>query len=360
VDLASVVREGARQLESARYPNREIHVISDFQAGSWAGLRDEDASALGVVRLFLLPVGEDRVPVNAWVDSVDFSGQILERGSPVAFRAIVASGPGFDSEPIEVEMEVDGEIVDRRRVDLGPNARVALTFHATFEQDGLHRGSVALDGSGTGLADDDRRFFTLRTARELPVLLVSDDPRAARYLESALAPEGALAGGFAVRRGDASELETASREREAVIVLADVERVGETGLAGLKSFLSEGGGLLVFPGPRTDAAAWGRSFLPKFLPGRLADVRTTEDGFRVGELDPSHPLFDLFREGEGGIGDVRFTRTLELRPEAGTSILATYANGDAAILESALLPGHVLFFTSSLDPSWSDLPLTGA
>lgn len=85
-----------------------------------------------------------------------------------------------------------------------------------------------------------------------------------------------------------------------------------------------------------------------------------EEGFRIAELDPSHPLFDLFRNGEGGIGDIRFTRTLELRPEAGTSVLASYANGDAAILESTLLPGHVLFFTSSLDPSWSDLPLTGA
>ena len=359
-DLASTVRDAARILEEARHANREIHVVSDFQAGSWEGLREEEEDVLGGARLFLFPVGEDRVPAGAWVESVDYSGQILERGSPLEFRAVIGAASSSGAEEVDVQLEIDGEVVDRRRVDLGPNARVSIAFRATLERDGLHLGTVSLDGAGTGLPDDDRRFFTLRTAREVPVLLVSEDPRAARYLESALAPEGASVGGFAVRRDEAAALETASREREAVIVLADVERLGESALAGLKSFLSEGGGMLVFPGPRTDASAWGRSFLPKFLPGQLADLKAAPEAFQISELDPSHPLFDLFRENDGGLRDVRFTRTLEFLPEAGTSVLARYGNGDVAIAESTLLPGRVLYFTSSLDPTWSDLPLTGA
>jgi hypothetical protein len=67
----------------------------------------------------------------------------------------------------------------------------------------------------------------------------------------------------------------------------------------------------------------------------------------------------VFREGEGGLTEVRFTRTLQFRPQAGTAVLASYSTGDPAIVESSLLPGRVLFFTSSLDPAWSDLPLTG-
>jgi hypothetical protein len=357
VSLEAALRDAARALDGARHPNREIHVVSDFQRTAWERLGEGQALPEGM-GLFLFPVGED-VPANSWVESVDHAGQILERGSPIEFRAVVASGPGFGPKEVEVEMEVDGRVADVRRIDLGPSSRVALTFRETFAEDGVHLGRIAIRG-GDVLAEDDRRNFTLRTARDVPVMLVAGSPESGRYLASALAPAGATAGSFAVRTAEARELASASRDREAVVVVADVERVGEEELAGLKAFLSDGGGLLVFPGPKLDAAAWGRSFFPKFLPGRLSDLRSAPDAVTIASFDPSHPLFDVFRDGEGGIGDVRFTRTLEFRPEAGTAVLASYSSGDPAILESALLPGRVLFFTSALDPAWSDLPLTGA
>jgi hypothetical protein len=356
VDGPAELRRAAGRLGQARYLSREIHVVTDCQRTGWED--PGDAPALEGVSLFFHPIGDGPV-ANAWVDAVDFSGQILEKGTPIEFRVVVASGPGFGPAELDVEMEIDDRVVDRRRIDLGPASRVALTFHETFPEDGIHLGSVVLRGPA-GIPDDDRRYFTLRTERSAPVLVIGPDERARRYLSSALAPEGGTSGGFTVRTGDTHELESASRGRETVIVLADVERLSEPELAGIKSFLSDGGGLLVYPGPHTDAAAWGRAFLPKFLPGTLADLRVSEEPFRIATLEASHPLFDLFRDGEGGLRDIRFTRALHFRPLPGTAVLATFTNGDPALVESSLLPGRVLFFTSGLDPAWSDLPLTGA
>ena len=355
-DLASVTREAFRALEGARHPNREVHIVSDFQQSAWDGL--EGTHAPNGVGVYLHPVGEEPPP-NAWIDSIDFSGQILEKGTPIEFRVVVASGPTHPRSDVEAEMEIDGKVVDRRHVDLAPASRVALSLRQTFAQDGLHLGTVLLRGA-TGPEADDRRRFTLRTAAAVPVLVVNGDERGGLYLETALAPPGSTSGSFAVRTADTSELVSASKAREAVIVLADVERLADRELDGIKAFLSEGGGLLVFPGPHFDATAWGRTFLPRFLPGTLAGLAQAPEPFRIEKLDGTHPLFDVFREGDGGLRDVHFTRALQFRPEAGSVALASYSTGDAAILESALLPGRVLFFTSSIDPAWSDLPLTGA
>ncbi|GJM43645.1 MAG: hypothetical protein DHS20C21_04870 [Gemmatimonadota bacterium] len=357
VDGQAELRRAVRRLQEARHPNREIHVLTDFQRSGWENAGEAAAEAAGVHVFFHSLT--DETPANAWVDEVDFSGQILEKGTPVEFRVVVAGGPEFGPTEVDVEMEVDDHVVDRRRIDLGPSSRVALTFHETFAEDGIHLGSVVIRGAA-GPQDDDRRHFTLRTARAAPVLVVCHDERARRYIEAALAPEGGGTGSFSLRTADTHELESASRARETVIVLADVERLSDRELAGIKAFLSEGGGLLVFPGPRTDAAAWGRSFLPKFVPGTLADLRVSEEPFRIAHLDPSHPLFELFRGGDGGLTDVAFTRALQFRAQAGSAVLATFTNGDPALVESSLLPGRVLLFTSSLDPSWSDFPLTGA
>jgi hypothetical protein len=356
-DLAAVVREAAAALSDARHFNREIHVVSDFQRGSWSGL-EGDARIPEEVSLFLFPVERGVVPQNAWVEAVDYSGQILEKGSPVELRTTVAAGPGYPAGEVEVEMEIDGAVVDRRRIDLGPASRVGLTFRETFAEDGLHFGRVTLRGAA-GLPADDVRPFTLGTARAVPVLVVSGNAVVSRYLSAALSPEGATAGTFLVVPGETRRLTDVTAAEAAVVILADVERLAEEELAGLKRYLSEGGGLLVFPGPSTDVTAWGRSFLPRFLPGTLTDLRVREDGIAVTRMDATHPLFALFREGEGGLSEIRFTRTLQLKPQAGTAVLAWYADEDPAILESALLPGRVLFFTSSPDPAWSDFPLTG-
>jgi hypothetical protein len=356
-DLAGAVREAAVELSGARHPNREIHVLSDFQRSAWDALGEGGELGEGTA-LFLLPVGRDPVPENAWIESVDFSGQILEKGSPVEFRTVVASGPGFGPREVEVEFEVNGRIADRRRIDLAPESRVALTFRETFGEDGLHLGTVRI-AANDALPEDDERRFSLRTARAVPVTLVAGTGPSARFLTMALAPEGATAGTFSVRAAEPRELASATRERESVVIVADVDRLGEDELAGLKRYLSEGGGLIVFPGPATDAQAWGRGFLPRFLPGTFSDLLASEEGFAIGRMDATHPLFSVFGEEEGALTEIRFTKSLVLRPGAGTVVLASYADGHPAILESSLLPGRVLFFTSSPDPSWSDFPLTG-
>ncbi|HMB67808.1 MAG TPA: VWA domain-containing protein, partial [bacterium] len=76
-DLAAAVREAAGVLADARHFNREIHVVSDFQRGSWNAV-EGDAGLPESISLFLFPVERGVVPENAWVEAVDYSGQILE------------------------------------------------------------------------------------------------------------------------------------------------------------------------------------------------------------------------------------------------------------------------------------------
>lgn len=361
-NLDAAVREAARGLVDARHPNREIHVISDFQRAAWP---DPPANAPPLpegVRLFLVPVGSTPAPANSWIESVDHSGQILDAGSPIELRAVVASSDAAAARQVEGELEIDGRPADRRRASLAAGGRASIVFRETFTAPGVHFGRVAIPEGGS-IAEDDTRFFTLRTDREVPVLVVSGDAGTARYLAAAIAPDaGSAPGSFVVRIGTTRDLATLSRDHDKVTVLADVDRLADDETAGLKSFLSAGGGLLVFAGPRVDAAAWTRGVLPKFLPGRFGELRAAPSGeaLTITGLDPSHSLFEVFRGDGGGLADARFTKVLNLVPDAGTSVLATFSNGAPAIAESGLLPGRVLFFASGLDPSWSDFPLAGS
>ena len=358
-NLDTAVREAGRVLATARHPNREIHVLSDFQRASWT--EPENAPPLPEhIRLYLVAVGSDADVSNAWVESIDTSGQILSTGTAIEVRSVLASTESFASREMDAELQTDGRAVDRRRAQVPAGGRVSLAFHPTYEQEGVHLGKIAIP-TDVGIQEDDDRFFILRTDRNVPVLLVAEDPTAEKYLASAISP-GEAEGSFQVRiaaRGDLAQLST---DQAAVVVLADVKSFAEPELEGLKRFLSAGGGVLVFTGPRVDAADWTRQFLPKLFPARFAEPRSAPQGeaFTIARLDPSHPLFEVFRGEGGGIKDARFTRAWTLVPDAGVAVLASFSNGVPALAESSLLPGRVLLFTSGLDPAWSDFPLTGA
>jgi hypothetical protein len=49
---------------------------------------------------------------------------------------------------------------------------------------------------------------------------------------------------------------------------------------------------------------------------------------------------------------------VQIPPDAATSVLATLDNGDPLLLEHTYGKGRVLFFTTSADPSWTNLPVT--
>jgi hypothetical protein len=357
-NLDTAVREAGRILATARHPNREIHVLSDFQRASWA--EPQNATPLPEhVRLFLLPVAAEDVS-NAWVESIDTSGQILSTGTPIEIRTVLGSSESFASREMDAELDTDGRAMDRRRAQVPSGGKVSVAFHPTYEQEGVHLGKIAIP-TDVGIEEDDNRYFILRTDRNVPVLLVAEDPSAEKYLASAISP-GEAGGSFQVRVGARGDLAQLSTDQAQVVVLADVRSFAEAELDGLKRFLSAGGGVLVFSGPRVDAAAWTQQFLPKLFPSRFAEPRSAPQGeaFTIARLDPSHPLFEVFRGEGGGIQDARFTRAWTLVPDAGVAVLASFSNGVPALAESSLLPGRVLLFTSGLDPTWSDFPLTGA
>ena len=236
-----------RVLATARHPNREIHVLSDFQNASWA--EPDNAQPLPEqIRLYLLPVGSDADVSNAWVESIDTSGQILATGAAIEVRSVLASSASFASRELDAELETDGRAVDRRRAQVPSGGRVSVAFHPTYEQEGVHLGKITIP-TDVGIQEDDDRFFILRTDRNVPVLLVSEDPAAEKYLASAISP-GEAGGSFQVRPGARAELAQLSTDQQAVVVLADVKSFAEAELEGLKRFLSAGGGVLVFAGVR--------------------------------------------------------------------------------------------------------------
>ena len=340
-------------LEEADLPGRELVLIGDFQRGGWTG----DEGVVFPPGTVVTPVDlSSPAPSNRTVASVSLVRE--ERGGRdrVYATARLTRVGGEDPESVETVLEVDGMELERRSVTLPANGAATATFDPFNLSQDFTRGSVRFAETDE-LAPDDVYYFVLSPGRAVRVLVL--DPAGGRgasslFLTEALSISEDRAFEVQVRAGGG--ISSGELSGVDVAIVNDRPVPGGDAAVALRSFVEGGGGLVVLMG---EGIRWP-SELADLLPGAFTEPRDRRSGRggRLGYLDYTHPVFEIFRGPRSGdFTGARFFRARELQladPEA-SRILARYDDGSVAIAERSVGEGQVLALTSTLDGYWNDL-----
>ena len=369
---AGEMREGlvlaARLLRASNNLNREMYVISDLQQTAWTGAVDSVTTGLDLPRgtaVCVLGLGEERIENLAIDDARADRDRIGGRGTMV--EVVVSNHTDRDHKGIPVTAFVGEKRVGDVFADVpaGGSARVRIDLGAGPWPEEWGRVAIPEDA----LTVDDARYFLLGEQRATPVGVVADraasaggeEPfgRAAEFVRLALEP-AAGEGTFAVRLIDAAALGSFDLTDLRVVVLAGPTRVESDGVERLKTFVRDGGGLLIIPGERTDLRLYNDRLLPPFLPIKLVGVVQAGEAkgaaFRLTPVVPGHRIFVGFRASPGErLTHARFEKVVKVVPGE-ARVLAQFRSDLPAIVEN----DGVVFFASSVDREWNDLPTSGA
>lgn len=274
----------------------------------------------------------------------------------------------------EVAISVAGEVVARGALEVPPGEKRSKRFLAALPP-GARVAEVLVELPGDELPLDDRRRAQAYLRDDVRVLLVNGDPRTTRhddelfYVEAALRPGDRSDSGNAVRTVTADELAATQLGDFDVVVLANVAALPDKTVAALAQWVRRGGGLLVAPGDRVDAAAYDRTMLP-LLPQSLRDPIDTTWGASAAERksralhlvkwQADHPIFSAFSRDAPELAEASFSKISLLGPTTDTDerkVLARFTNGAAALVEASQGAGRILLYTSTLDRAWNDLPI---
>jgi hypothetical protein len=257
---------------------------------------------------------------------------------------------------VPVRLEVDGRLIDTRPVTIDPSASGSVTFPPFTVSESSMRGTLR---AGTDAMPKDNAFhFALSPSRPISVLVVQADGADASpslFLTTALSVGTAPA--FKVDVVPVSRVTPSTLERRMIIVLNDATSIPSTIDDLLKRYVEQGGGLWIALG---EHAPWA-SGTSALLPGRLgAPVdRTVGRGGRLGFLDYSHPIFELFKQPHSGDFTVApFARYRSLDVDPADHVLARFDDGAAALVERRLGSGRIVAFTSTLGDEWNDFGKT--
>ncbi len=360
-DYIGAVGVAEELLAGARNLNRELYLIGDMQRTGWGGgvarpVGERAAPNGAPIRAYVLPI--DGPEGNLGVSSVSVARKYGGTPGLLAITAEVANH-GRRRVEVPVKLFVDGVQVGQAGADVEPGGSSTARFATSLDEREWHGGWVELPEDV--LPIDNRRYFIVSPVERTEVLVVrperigqSDE---AYYVARALDPTGA-GDRFRPIEVAAADLDDQEHGRFAAVVLADVGRLDAGAERWLERHLSEGGGLLVVLGSRTDIRYWNRGTLPFASRVVLREPVERERGLRLAPSGPGHPLLEGLTVGDRLIDDVSVRRAFTAELVDGEEVLELPGIGPAlAFVESG--SSEVAVLLTGIDPAWNGLPRSG-
>ncbi len=337
-------------LAESPLPQREVILISDFQRNGWRG---EEGSRL--------PPGSTLTPVtiggptdkpDAAVTSVSLARSTFAEHERVTGTAAVANRTDTPVSGDTLTLEVGGRGIQTEPLNVAPNGSASIAFMPfTLPSRNMR---VSVRAGSDALATDNVFNFVVSPLAPVRVIVVDNGTRAGAglYLTRALSIGDAPKFDIILRQP--ANVSDDDLRRASVVLLNDIDVPAGLGRR-LGRFVQDGGGLFVAAGPR---ATWPME--ADVLPATLSQPidRSRGESGRVGALEYGHPVFEVFRAPRSGdFSSARFYAYRSVTALPTSQVLARFDAGTPALVERKLGSGRVLLWASTLDLSWSDLPL---
>lgn len=364
---------------------RHILVLTDGQATDWNTgdepvwhrLREvlqKPAVPTDVKMIALGP--QEPTAANLAVNQIHCSRTQVGQNQPVSLAAQIQNHGNTPSAPCSVRWLIAGEVQSTSEIPaLPPGAMHEVLWKHAFSTLGVFTISAEITGSDALLPDNHDNLI-VEVVDRIPVLVVENAPTAAEDLQDAFFVQAALGwingeplptqGVYVPTLVTPAQLERTTLHEYRAVLVPNLGELPAGTLRSLQGFVSEGGGLWVALGPRTDVERFNQFFFADSdglapLPiDRVVDEADSKQ--QKTTIDPfvaSHPATaSLADSARLDIGTIAVSRRFRFgSPPSGESpaALLSLSNGEPLAVEKFVGRGRVIVQAVPLKLEWSDL-----
>ncbi len=347
-------------LETSRFENRSIYLISDFQDIALDESEDGWKLAPGV-SFTGIDVGSEESSNLALTD-VRSPVQVLEDAEEQQVLARVRSTGTVHLDRGELSLFIDDELVDRQAIDLTDRSEQVISFSSNFDNQGSHTAEVRL--SGDSFSVDNSYFFIVDVLPKIRVLLVNGEASDNWFDDEGhwfgLAVSSAAQSPFLLESIEPRQLTAELLAESDVAVLLNVGDLNTTQALAVTEYVESGGSLFLAPGDQVQADVFNRQFgsiSPALLQGQ--GFLGGDDYLVIADFDRRHPILSPLNSD----WSARFQEHWSLQLNDQSDVLMQFDNTEAALVERNIGEGNnagkVILFASAMDLEWNNLPLQG-
>ena len=364
-DFLDAIQFADELLREVEIGQKEIVMISDLQNLGWERFIETDQLGPNVTIRFIdlhpedahnLAISDIKVPPIVLMD---------QRRLEVVVR--VANFSNHDFEKIPLNLFINQKLIETKLIDMPPHDITDVWFQVPLEGQTKQVGYAELPDDPVMI--DNRRYFQFEGRQTIDVYCLNGEPNHDSYnneifyLQKAIR---ALQKIVPMRFKSINQFFSPNQIPDAdLIILANVGPLTENMTKDLKSFVKSGGAIFITGGDQLDLDNYNlmlgtgsEPLLPCHLVAFVGDAADHTQSRVITNLNYNHPIFQPFKNpNHGDFSTIRFYRYIQAIPNNEARILASFDDQNPTLIEKEYGRGRVLYFTSSIDREWTDMPI---
>jgi hypothetical protein len=352
---------------------KEIRIYTDGQAT--ALLHREELRLLARehpdIAIRPLVIGETTT-ANLGLVALRHEGGVPSVGQPVRCHAEVLNSGTTAVTGVKVAFTLDDRLPASTATiaAITPGETQSADVMVTYAAAGPHRVTASLPVDD--FATDNQRTVAVEVMSRMDVVIADSEPTAASgvqagyFLARALVPvppdQAAryyLAPQFAHLAELPAVLAQTGADHPQIVFLCDPAGLPANVADALDRYVKAGGNLVVFPGTTSELGTKDTpEALARLLPGTLGAADETPKAWQADGF--THPITTFWNDpANGSLGTVKFTRHCPLTlPASGQpNVIATFSDGQPAVVEWTQGRGTVALFNANLTRHWTNFQL---
>lgn len=343
-DISKVLTRQQQCLNTGKQENKIAYVVSDFQTNiaDVTNFRD----TLIEVKLVPMRAVQER---NVSVDSVWFENPVQILNQPANLLVKLSNRSDEEASEVRLALRHDGQTKPVGSVSIPARSSKLDTVSFNILHPGWHEAKLSVTDYPVQFDDD--YYLAFHVAERINILSVNGlQPN--KYLDNAFL--GARY--FRLDNANAGALDYSKFQDYQLIVLNELPNVS-SGLANeLKTFVQNGGNVLVFPAPTADLSSYN-AFLQNFNAGNLGAYEPTPR--QASEINTDEYVFkDVFLNKSANLRLPATQGNFKIAPSRGEYIL-TYRDGTALLAKYPQGEGALYLFAAPLNEQVNDLVRNG-
>ena len=338
--------------------NKEIYLLSDFQKGRLSDESLPDLSRLlnDKVKLYTFNFsGKDLF--NLGIDELKVNTQIFEKDKPVSFDVTVTNYSDQPAGNRVLSLFINGERSAQQSISLSPGESKSVTMEAVVKTTGYIDAFAELEDDD--IVQDNKRFTDFYVPDKIPAAIFYDDQDDIKFVETALSLTGE-AGTIKLTEKNSNQISSFDLSQFDAIIITGAANISN--FDRLKAYLSNGGGLFIMPGNKSNAADFSRITSGLGLPvpeGTAGKVNEPSNAVLFDKVEYDHPIFRNIFSGiekkKLQSPDIYFHYKIS---SGGKGInIITLTDGTSFLSDYKIGKGKALLLNTSPVLSWSNFPL---
>ena len=340
-NLSAIYSRASEGINNADIANKYFYLFSDFQKTiSDFNELEQDST----INWLLIPITGNQTD-NLYIDSCWFESPTHLFNQQEELKAIVVNKGEKDVENIPVKLFINEQLITPTSVSVKANDKTTIAFNYQNKQQGIQQGKIELRDHP--VVTDDAFHFSYQIANQITILEIHDQQAIEKKAVPALYQTDSL---FNFMSGAIGQLDYSLIKTANLIVLNELKELNSGLVQTLKSFVENGGSLLVFPAEEMNLESY--QLLTNAF--QINPYLTNDtSSLKVRDINYEHPIFNnVFEKKEAEKLNLPLVKNHYALADFNTifrSDVLTLNNGTPFLSDFKINKGHVYLCASSLN-----------